>query len=57
MLVEQDNPNDRWRKQGREIAEKFIAKYGSDFDPTYVSKFLEFNCIIKESCASYELLI
>lgn len=54
MLVDQEDPIDLWREQGKLIAEKFIEKYGSSFDPSIITQFKDFKATIKELCLGHE---
>lgn len=54
ILVDQNDPVDLWRKQGSEIAERFIEKYGVDFNPHHLNIFYDFISVIKEMCADHE---
>lgn len=54
LLVDQDDPIDLWREQGLEIAEKFIAQFGTTVDSYNLTKFKEFIPIIKEMCSTHE---
>jgi hypothetical protein len=54
MLVDQDDPIELWKQQGKEIAEKFLSSFGNSFDPNRVHQFKDFSLIIKEMCATHE---
>lgn len=49
-LVDQEDPIDFWREQGQIIAEKFLEKYGTSFNPHDTTKFQDFKIFIKEMC-------
>ena len=54
LLVDQDDPIDLWKQQGKKIAEKFLSNFGYSFDPNMVHKFIPFKMVIKEMCATHE---
>lgn len=54
ILVDQDDPVDLWKQQGKNIAEKFLSIFGTSFDPHLVHKFKTFKSVIKEMCATHE---
>jgi hypothetical protein len=54
MLVDRDDPIDVWREQGEIIAERFIERYGTSYDPTIVTDFKDFKETIKELCFDNE---
>ena len=54
LLVDQDDPIELWKQQGKQIAEKFLSSFGNSFDPNLVYKFKSFSLTIKEMCATHE---
>jgi hypothetical protein len=54
ILVDQDDPIELWKQQGKEIAEKFLSSFGNSFDPNRVHQFKDFSSIIKEMCTTHE---
>jgi hypothetical protein len=54
ILVDQDDPIELWKQQGKKIAEKFLSSFGNSFDPHLVHKFRPFSSVIKEMCATHE---
>lgn len=54
LLVDQDDPVDLWKQQGKEIAEKFLSSFGTSFNPNMVHEFRSFKSVIKEMCATHE---
>lgn len=54
LLVDQEDPIDLWKEEGRKIAEKFIESFGFSFDPSQVQLFQSFIPVIKELCATNE---
>ncbi len=54
MLVDQDDPIELWKQQGKEIAKKFLSSFGNSFDPNRVNQFKGFSSVIKEMCATHE---
>ena len=54
LLVDQDDPVDLWKQQGKEIAEKFLSIFVTSLDPNMVHKFKSFSSVIKEMCATHE---
>lgn len=54
LLVDQDDPIELWKQQGKNIAENFISKYGSSFNPNDVHLYRPFKSVIKEMCATHE---
>ena len=54
ILVDQEDPIDFWREQGQLMADKFLEQYGNSFDPHDITKFQEFNDIIKQMCGLHE---
>jgi hypothetical protein len=54
MLVDRDDPIDVWREQGGLIAERFIERYGTSFDPSIITEFKDFKETIKELCLENE---
>ncbi len=54
ILVDQEDPIEIWKQQGKDIAEKFLKSFGDSFDPNLVHKFRPFSAVIKEMCATHE---
>lgn len=54
LLVDQTDPIDLWREQGHLIANKFVERFGTSFDPNDVSKFEPFTSTIKQLCSTHE---
>ncbi|MHA1192388.1 MAG: hypothetical protein ACTSP9_08845 [Promethearchaeota archaeon] len=54
LLVDQEDPIDLWKEQGHLIAEKFLEKFGNDYNPNDVSKFKSFTSTIKTLCSTHE---
>ncbi|MFX0047833.1 MAG: hypothetical protein ACFE8G_06640 [Candidatus Hermodarchaeota archaeon] len=54
LLVDQDDPIELWKRQGKEIAEKFLSTFGNSFDPNKVHQFRSFKLVIKEMCEKHE---
>ena len=54
LLVDQDDPIELWKQQGKNIAEKFLSSFGNSFDPHLSHRFKPFNSVIKEMCATHE---
>ncbi|MHA1235258.1 MAG: hypothetical protein ACTSQL_09275 [Promethearchaeota archaeon] len=52
MLVDQDDPVEIWKQQGKKIAEKFFSSFGKSFDPHLVHLFKPFTSVIKELCVT-----
>ena len=52
MLVDQDDPVEIWKQQGKKIAEKFLSSFGNSFDPHLVHLFKPFTTVIKELCVT-----
>lgn len=53
MLVDNDDPIELWREEGKKIADQFIEKYGTSFSSYNVTPFQEFKQTIKELCAGH----
>ena len=54
MLVDQSDPVELWKQQGKKIAENFLASFGKSFDPHLVQLFRPFRSVIKEMCATHD---
>ena len=54
VLVDQTDPIDLWRDEGKKIAEEFIEMFGVSFDPNQVHNFKPFIPILKEMCSIHE---
>jgi len=54
LLVDQDDPIELWKQQGKAIAEKFLSNYGISFNPNNVHQYQPFKSVIKEMCATHE---
>ena len=54
MLVDQNDPVELWKQQGKKIAEKFLSSFGNSFDPHLVQLFRPFRSVIKEMCAMHD---
>ncbi|NVM16762.1 MAG: hypothetical protein HWN80_03540 [Candidatus Lokiarchaeota archaeon] len=54
ILVDQDDPIDLWKQQGKDIAEKFLSIFGTSFNPNLVHQFKTFSSVIKEMCTTHE---
>ena len=54
LLVDQDDPVELWKQQGKEIAEKFISSFGNSFDPNLAYQFQPFKSVLKEMCATHD---
>ena len=53
-LVDQTDPIDLWKNEGKKIADKFIETFGLSFDPYEVEKFQSFISIIRDLCSLHE---
>lgn len=54
LLVDNEDPINLWREQGMEIAQKFIEKFGTEFNSHDISIFKDFIPSIKDMCSSHE---
>lgn len=54
LLVDQDDPIDLWREQGKEIAEKFIEYFGTSINTFNLNIFKEFIPVLKQMCSTHE---
>jgi hypothetical protein len=54
LLVDQEDPIDLWREQGKLIANKFIESYGENFNPNKIDAFKDFIPVIKQLCATHK---
>lgn len=54
LLVDQDDPIELWKQQGKAIADKFLSIFGTSFDPNMVLKFKSFRSVIKDMCATHQ---
>ncbi|MEJ2295894.1 MAG: hypothetical protein P8Y23_14150 [Candidatus Lokiarchaeota archaeon] len=54
MLVDQVDPIDLWREQGHIIANKFLERYGKEFNPNDITKFRSFTGTMQELCSTHE---
>ncbi|MFW9949031.1 MAG: hypothetical protein ACFFKA_02760 [Candidatus Thorarchaeota archaeon] len=53
-LVDQEDPIDLWKVEGKKIADKFIETFGTSFNPNQVQNFQSFSSVIKEFCSAHE---
>ncbi|MBY9016438.1 MAG: hypothetical protein KGD68_12155 [Candidatus Lokiarchaeota archaeon] len=54
ILVDQDDPIELWKQQGKKIAEKFLSSFGNSFNPNIAHQFKAFSLVIKEMCSTHE---
>ena len=54
LLVDQGDPIELWKQQGKNIADKFISIYGNSFSPNDVHRYRPFKSVIKEMCTTHE---
>ena len=54
LLVDQTDPIDLWRDEGKKIAEQFLEMYGDSFDPSEIHRFKPFKTVVKEMCSLHE---